>query len=201
VMQVLGDPNTTRFEVSLCVGEIHSGENDLKTPGPVDIVLVNDFVVPHFSQSSDKNALAWEWVSLGNRSGHVNKGVIYDGRGDCYGSIPTIVVVVPRKVQDSNAIPNVRVLLNGPKLRQWHSNDPDDFDREFTTTHAWVMADILTWSSLSAADLGLDSFRKAAEVDEESITYTDLTGQEQTHPRFQVGMALRERRSLAEVVN
>ncbi len=197
VMNVVGEANSTRLEVAICPGLLHDGS---ATAGPIQMVLVNDFVVPHQSVSTDV-LMAWGWVSYGGRDGHCNKNAIYAGKGDPYGGIACIQISVPRKVSDSSAIPKVRILTNGPKVRVWNSDDITDFDREFTNNNAWCLADLLTWCNVPATKLDLNTFLAAAEVCDVDTVYTDLAGRETTHKRYQTGLALRERSSAADVIN
>lgn len=203
IMNVAGDPNATRFETVICIGQIHDPAH-ADQPGPIQLVIVNDFVVPHISQSQDKTVLNWSWINTGGRDGATNKSPIYDGQGDPYGSMAAILVIVPIKVADSNAIPSVRVLTSGPQIRVWASPDPSDSTRVFSDNFAWVMADMLTWCGFSASavrnDLNLQSFIDASQVSDVLVTYTDLLGNSETHTRYHLGLTVRERRSAAEIV-
>jgi hypothetical protein len=198
VLNVVGGANTTLFEVALCVGQIASSQAEMATAVP--LVIVNDYVVPHVSVSSDPSAIEWKAVTFGARDGSTNKGVIYDGSGDPYGSIVVIVITVPNKIAQSNDVPNVRCIVNGPKVRVWNSSVSNDFTYQFTQNAAWLLADMLTWGPFTAADFDLDTLIKAARVCDGLISYTDLLGTVQTHQRYEAGIALRERRSMAEII-
>lgn len=196
VMWVAGEANSTRFEVVLCVNEIV--HDDFTTPNPIQLVIVNDFVVP-FNNTADP-ILSWGWVSQGNRSGHVSKASIVNGQGDPYGSLVAIQICVPTKVTASNDIPTVRILTDGPLMRVWSSPDDSAFTRVFTTNPAWALLDALTWTNFTVSDLDLQTFIDAAAVCDGMISYTDLTGTVQTHPRYQIGMVLRQRQAASEVI-
>ena len=197
VMNVLGDANSTRMEVVLCVGQIHDSHS---TPGPVEAVLVNDFFVPHSSETTDA-LLSWNWVNTGDRDGSPNRSALYDGAGDPYGSLACIVITVHRKMHDSTTVPRVRVLTKGPALRQWDdSGDPANFTREWTGNPVWGTAELLTWAAWKAEQLKLETFNAEAAYCTPLVTYTDLTGEEATHERYQLGIALRDRRSVADVL-
>lgn len=197
IMNVVGDPNGTSFEVVLCVGQIATtGAN----AGPIQMVLVNDIIVPYIASSPDPTQLAWSWVSLGNRDGNVNPSPVYNGQGDPYGSLACIAIRVPIQVQSSNSLPNVQVLMSGPQIRVWNSADPTDFTYAFTQNPAWIILDILTYCGLTIDNVDLQSFVDAAKVADVSVTYTDLTGTAQQHPRYQTGITLRNRRPASEII-
>lgn len=196
IMNVVGDPNSTRFEAVICLGQIH---DDPSTAGPVSFVIVNDFAVPHVSHSTDV-LLEWSWINTGSKFGSTNKGAIYDGRGDPYGSMAAIQVVVPNIVAGSTSVPSVKVLTQGPMVRVWASDSPGDFTRQYTANAAWVLADVLTRCSLAAKDLNLQSFIDASQVSAVQVTYTDLLGQSVAHDRYNLGITLRARRAASDVV-
>ena len=197
VMNVLGEANSTLMEVVLCVGQIHDSHD---TPGPVEAVMVNDFLVPHSSETTD-GQLHWNWVNTGDRNGAANRGALYDGAGDPYGSLACIVIVVHRKMHESTSLPRVRVLTKGPALRQWDdTGDPTAFTRAWTGNPAWGVAEILTWATWKAEQLKLETFNAESAYSDVPVTYTDLTGSEETHERYQLGIALRERRTVADVL-
>lgn len=200
VMNVNGDPNLTRFEVVLGVGQTWPASM-YNQAGPIRLVIVNDFIVPFRLQSSDPTILGWSWVNGGNVEGHVNRDTIYDGRGDPYGSLVAISITVPKKVQDASGIPTVRVLWDGMSTRSFKSTDPTDFDRLSHSNPVWHLLDILVWATLTIPDIDLNSFLGAAALCTTPVTYTDLTNTSTTHARYSLGLALRQRRSAAEVVN
>lgn len=203
VMWVAGDPNLTRFEVVLGVGEINT---DFTKAGPIKLVLVNDVIVPFTLQSYDRDILGWSWVNGGARNGHVNRDAIIDGRGDPYGSMICLSITVPKAVQDSSGLPNVRVLFQGPKIRSWdHVVDANNIGTptfEYTNNTAWVLFDLLTWGQLTADDIDIKTFADAAALCNADVTYTDLTGDvTATHSRYHCSLSLRQRKSLSDVVN
>lgn len=199
VMNVLGEANSTRFECVIGVGQIH---DDIATPGPVEAVIVNDFLIPHISQSTGHDGLlAWSWVNHGGRDGYCNRNALYDGAGDPYGSLATIMVVVHRKMHDSTGVPKVRVLTRGPKLREWDdTGDPTAFTRAWSMNPAWITAEILTWAPWTAETLKLQTFNAEAAYCLPDVTYTNYSGEEAVHDRYQCGITLRERRSVADIL-
>ena len=201
IMNELGDPNSTRMEVVLCVGQIHT---DITTPGPVQMVIVNDFVIPHVSHASDPTINRWQWVNNGGKFGQVNRDAIYDGKGDPYGGLACIEIVVPRSVTDSASLPSVQVLTSGPRIRAWNSTNPTDFMRGSTSNSAWNLLDLLTWCGLNATpqkmDFDLNSWLAAAAVCDAMVTYTDLTGNQAQHERYRMSFSIRQRRAASDIL-
>lgn len=196
VMNVVGDPNSTRFEAVITIGQIH---DDATTAGPVQFVIVNDFAIPHVSHSTDK-LLRWSWINTGVRFGQTNKDAIYDGRGDPYGSMAAIQVVVPKIVAASTSVPSVKVLTQGPMVRIWASDSAPDFTRAYTANASWILADVLSNCSLGVKDLNLQAFIDASLVSAVQVTYTDLLGQTVEHDRYNLGITLRARRAASDVI-
>lgn len=197
VMNVVGNPNSTKLEVALCVGQIHDA---LNTPGPIQAVVVNDYVIPwrlDGSNSKFRDIQGWEWINNGGRNGHVNKDLGYDGRGDPYGNIAAIEIVVPIQVAASNSVPQVRVLTTGPKLRDASGAVMDAGNSALT---AWVLRDLLNWGGLSDDELDLATFQNEAAYCSTGVSYTDLTGQLRTRARYHCGFAIRQRRPVGEIV-
>ena len=117
VMNVLGDANSTRFEVVLCADQLRgSGTTD---PGSVQKVIVNDTQIPFVPYSPDKNTFRWEWVTNGKRNGSPCADKLYDSKGDPYGSLATIEICVPRSLADSSSAPKVDVLIQGPQIHKF----------------------------------------------------------------------------------
>jgi hypothetical protein len=199
VMFVAGSANFTRFDVCLGMGPLNGG--GFGTPGPVQLVLVNDYMVPFRLRSSDPTILGWAWVNDGSRNGHVSRDTILDGRGDCYGSLAAMEITVPVKVQSSNGVPNVRVLFTGGNVRQFNSSDPGDYVKGPSSNPAWILLDLLTWSSLTLDQIDIGSFLAAAVHCNIPIDYTDNTGSPASHERYKIGISLRQRRAAGEIVN
>lgn len=198
VMNVVGDPNSTRFEIVLCIGDIFPDHHP-NLPGPIMLVIVNDFSVPFVGSSSDA-LLAWSWVNFGGKFGHTNRGPIYDGQGDPYGSMAALQVVVPNIVAGSSSVPSVQVLTQGPAVRVWNSTDPTDFTTQFTSNFSWNLLDVLTNCGLQVSDLNLKTFIDGAATCAVQVTYTDLLGNSEQHDRYDIGITLRQRRTAADVL-
>lgn len=122
IENVIGDPNTTRFEATLCVGQLR-GTRDTD-PGSVIKVIVNDEEVPFRPYSNDQKVFGWNWVNNGARDGSPNPDAGYidtsgNKLGDPHGSKAVIWVVVPRQVGGSDSVPRVQVLLRGPAIPKY----------------------------------------------------------------------------------
>lgn len=206
VMQVIGDPNSTRFECVVCLGNIKGGgiEDPGVSPDPIQMVIVNDYIVPFYTSSDDPTISRWAWVSYGNRNGQCNRDAPWNGSGDPYGGLATIEVVVPAAVAASNAIPQVQVLTSGPPVRVFNSSDPTDYTMESTANGPMLLLDFLTWCGFQATstqnDFDLQSWVDAAAVANVSVPYLNLLGQNSTHERYRLGWFLRDRRSAATVL-
>lgn len=196
ILNVIGDANSTRMEVMLCLGDL--GGSGTTNPGRVLKVIVNDVEVPFVAYSPDKPIFRWEWVSTGARDGAVNMDAGYDGKGDPYGSTAVIEVVVYRKLAQSESLPRVKVLMSGPNIRVY--SDASTYTSVQTSNPVWALLDILTWANLKYADIDLASFVAVAAKCAATITYKDFSGTDHTHQRFDCSLALRERKSAAEVV-
>jgi len=210
VMQVIGDPNSTRMEVVLCLGQIWPGppgggqNGPTDSAGPIQMVIVNDYIVPYVNDSDDKDIQSWYWINYGSRNGSCNRLKEWSGMGDPYGGMATIAVVVPAAVAASNAIPQVQVLTSGPKVRVFTSNSPTSFTLENTADGPMLLLDFLTWCGFQATtqecDFDLQSFINSAAVADAMISYLSLTGTTSTHGRYRLGWFLKDRRSAADVL-
>jgi len=101
------DPNSLRFEAIVCLG-------DVGTSGILKVIC-NGVEVP----ASDADVLfTWRYVNTGKRNGQVNGDAIFDSKGDPYGSICAIEVVIPAELGSPGSIPTLRVLVQGPVVRK-----------------------------------------------------------------------------------
>lgn len=193
IANIVGDPNSTRFEAILCYGPVDG----------VNRVIVNDVEVPF--QGRDP-LFSWYWVTQGNRSGAPNMLPGWtDAAGqptsDPYGSMATIAIVVYRQLVNSNQTPRVRVLLRGPKLRVYDTDTTHSLQGwPGYTNPAWQLMDLLVWGGWDYADLDIASFRAAAAVCDATISYKDQHGNTNSHQRFASSLVLRQRRSAAEII-
>lgn len=117
IMNVIGDGNSTRMEAVLCAAQLQGTRG--WDPGSVLKVIVNDTEVPFVAYSPDKPIFRWDWVNPGNRNGSPCQDNGYDGKGDPYGSLACIEVVVPNRVAQSSGPPKLEVLLRGPQLHKF----------------------------------------------------------------------------------
>ena len=187
------DGNLTRMEALLTLGEIRG----------VLKVVVNDVEIPMAVEGSNMTSTGWyHLVSRGNRTGAFNLNFI-DGNGEAlgnpYGSMAFVSVVVPNRVQDGRSIPRVQVLVEGAKLPTYDA-DGEFVEDRFTNNPAWVMLDVLKRSGWREDEIDLSSFGSTALYCADEISAFDLHGNPVMIPRFQCNLALRRRRSAAEVV-
>lgn len=187
------DGNLTRMEVLLGAGEM---QGVLK-------VIVNDIEIPLGSTGRDMTSTGWyNVVSLGNRTGDFNLD-FRDGAGnpvgDPYGSMAVLSVVVPNRINDGRSLPRVQALVEGMKLPTFDTNEGFT-GNVFTSNPAWVLLDVLRRSGWDPAELDIKSFAETALYCDDPITTLDLHGNTISIPRFQCNLALRRRRSAADVL-
>jgi hypothetical protein len=187
------DGNLTHFEVLLGASEIQG----------VVKVLVNDIEIPQGVAGANMTATGWfNIVSLGRRNGAFNPDFT-DGNGkpagDPYGSMATISVVVPNRINSGQSMPRIQVLLQGIKLERFDENGAF-VDSAFTNNPAWVLLDLLRRSGWTIDDIDVASFAKTAEYCDQPIESTDPHGNQITVPRYQCNLVVRRRRSAADIV-
>ena len=187
------DGNLTRMEVLLGAGEMQG----------VMKIIVNDIEIPQGAAGRDMTSTGWyNVVSLGNRTGNFNLD-FRDGAGnpvgDPYGSMAVVSVVVPNRIHDGRSLPRVRALVEGMKLPTFDT-DENFTGNVYTNNPAWVMLDVLRRSGWDPNELDLKSFAETALYCDDPIETLDLHGNTITVARFQCNLALRRRRSAADVL-
>jgi hypothetical protein len=187
------DGNLTRMEALLALGEIEG----------VVKVVVNDVEIPLAINGTDMTATGWyHLVGQGNRTGDFNLNFV-DGLGeplgDPYGSMAYLSIVVPSRIQDGRSLPQVQVLLKGAKLPIFNEAG-DTLSVSFTSNPAWILLDVLRRSGWSLDEVDVASFSSTAAYCDDEIATVDLHGNPLMLPRYQCNLALRRRRSAAEVV-
>lgn len=187
------DGNLTRMEALLALGEIDG----------VIKVVVNDVEIPLANDGMDMTATGWyHCVGKGNRTGDFNLNFV-DGLGeplgDPYGSMAYLSIVVPSRIQDGRSLPRVQVLLNGSKLPIFDQLG-ELVSVSYTSNPAWILLDVLRRSGWSLDEVDLASFSSTAAYCDDEIETVDLHGNALMLPRYQCNLALRRRRSAAEVI-
>ena len=187
------DGNLTRMEVLLGAGEMQS----------VIKIVVNDIEIPLGSAGRDMTSTGWyNVVSYGNRTGDFNLD-FSDGAGnpagDPYGSMAVVSVVVPNRIHDGRSLPRVQALVEGMKLPTYDTNEAFT-GNVFTSNPAWVLLDVLRRSGWVDGELDIASFAGTALYCDDPVSTLDLHGNAITIPRFQCNLALRRRRSAADVL-
>lgn len=187
------DGNMTRIEVLLSLGEIEG----------VTKVIVNGVEIPAGINGMAMTSTGWyNLVNPGNRTGGFNlefTDPTGNPLGDPYGSMAYLAVTVPNRVSDGKAVPQVKVLLQGRRLPTY-GVDGSYLGEAFTNNPAWVLLDLLRRSGWSLDEIDTASVARSAMYCGEEIQVPDLNGNPLLQPRFQCNIALRRRRSVADVV-
>ena len=187
------DGNLTRLEVLLGVGEIDA----------VHKVLVSDNDIPVGRSGQNMTGTGWfNVVSYGSRLGDFNRDFT-DGSGaplgDPYGSMAFLSVVVPNRINDGKALPEIKVLINGLKLAKYDSNGLR-IAKAFTNNPAWIILDVLLRNGWSDSEIDLASFANTAAYCDEPIPAQDLHGNALQLRRFQCNVVLKSRKSAGDVL-
>ncbi len=187
------DGNLTHCEVLLCSGPIEG----------VQKVIANGVELPRGEHGKDMTATGWYNVlSLGGRNGGFNLTFTdAAGRpaGDPHGSMACLAVVLPNAIVTQGKLPKVEVLLDGLKLRRY-SNEGEELGAAFTRNPSWVLLDLLERGGWSTEEIDIASFAAAASFCEEFVEIRMPGGETAQGPRFEVNVALTQRRSLSEIV-
>jgi hypothetical protein len=153
VMVPAADPNSLRFEASVC----------LAAYGAIGIykVLVNGDEIP-FDNSRDR-LFTWYYVNPGGRTGHITTDAIFNGQGDPYGSIASIECVVPSELAQAGSLPTCRVLLEFSAI-EVPTQTTGDFGLvpQVTYNPVWHLLDLLTWCDYQYTDCDIQTFMDAA---------------------------------------
>ena len=187
------DGNLTRMEVLLGMGELEG----------VLQVLVEGIEIPRGQSGHNMTSTGWyNVVTWGSRNGTRN-GDFADANGvplgDPYGSMAYLSVVVPNRVNNGTSLPKVQVLVQGLKLYRFDSAG-NFVDETFTDNPAWVLLDVLMRSGWLLDDLDKGSFARAAAYADETISVIDPAGGMIQLPRFQCNFAMKDRRSVGDVI-
>lgn len=216
IMGVWGDGNYTNYEVLLTYGKIDRIRKVVVNGQEVSR-LRDDTVSGGYRDSTrsiDADAMVdsfkngyWKTVNNGQRHGLASGEVGWGKQGDPYGSYSAIYISVLRDVAKADSLPRIQVLVDAQHLRIY--TDTSNFSTAFTRNPAWVLLDLLSWSSWKYADIDIQSFIDAAATCGTQINFNRMDGQyTNTWPesgvpiyfRYTVGFALSTRRSFNEVV-
>jgi hypothetical protein len=187
------DGNLTHCEVLLGSGPIER----------VQKVIANGVELPPGEEGRDMTATGWYNVlSTGERNGGFNLTFTDEAgnpAGDPHGSMAVLAVVLPNAIVQQGRLPKVEVLLDGMKLARYDAAG-EALGESFTRNPAWVLLDLLRRGGWEMPEINVGSFAAAAAVCDEFIPIRTPGGQEAPGPRFEVNLALTQRRSLSEVV-
>lgn len=201
-VNVVNDANSTRSEVVFSSGQVGNVGGDIDVRG----VVVDGIWVPRNGHSSDNNIFRWNPADRGGRN-HIGtrRGIPindngYNGKGDPYGSMAMIEYVIYSQVQGNS----VRILSGGQKVWVYSSPTSRTKGRGIPDTDginpAWLIMDRLTWSNYQFTDLDIDSFITEAAWCATQISFTDITGNTNSHSRFKISCAFEQRRPSDQVV-
>ena len=187
------DGNLTRMEVLLGTGRINQ----------VLKVLVNNVEIPEGIAGRDMTGSGW-WnlVADGGRAGGFNPNFVDQAGtplGDPYGSMATLSVVVPNQINDGRVLPRVKVLVEGLRLESFDSSGVSQ-GTQFSDNPAWILLDILRRTGWRLSEIDLASFADAAAFCDQTIAATDNNGNPVSVKRFQCNLAVRSRRTAADVI-
>jgi hypothetical protein len=187
------DGNLTRMEVLLGMGEITS----------VIKVLVNDIDIPLGRAGINMTGTGWFNVSsTGARTGGFNadfSDASGNPLGDPYGSLATLSVVVPNRINAGQNLPAIKVLLQGSKLPIYNP-DGSLAGQQFTSNPAWILLDILKRCDWQTEEIDVGSFANAATYADEQVETQDLHGNSITVPRFACNLAVVNRRTAGDLI-
>ncbi|MBI4890734.1 MAG: hypothetical protein HY821_08930 [Acidobacteria bacterium] len=187
------DGNLTHCEVLLCSGPIEG----------VQKVIANGVELPRGEYGKDMTATGWYNVlSTGGRNGGFNLTFLDAAgkpAGDPHGGMACLAVVLPNAIVTQGRLPKVEVLLDGMQLSRY-STLGEDLGTAFTRNPSWVLLDLLKRGGWSGDEIDLQSFATAASFCDEFVEIRMPGGQTAQGPRFEVNLALTQRRSLSEVV-
>jgi hypothetical protein len=187
------DGNLTRMEMILSLGRIAG----------VRKVVVNDYEIPEGAAGRDMTPSGWY-----NRLGDGSRYGCFDlnfadktgnPQGDPYGSLATLFIAVPSKINDGKSIPTVKVLLDG-RLLETFDGAGQSQGWSFSNNPAWVLLDLLKQAGWKTGEMDVSTFAAAAVFAAETIPATDNNGSAVDVPRFQCNLVLRQRRTAADVV-
>lgn len=187
------DGNLTHTEVLLGMGPIDG----------VQKVLANGIELPEGKGAPNATATGWyNLVSHGDKEGAFNldfRDNAGNPKGDPYGSMAVLSVVLPNRISDGSSLPRIDVLLNGLILPVY--DQAGEYAADFFTNNpAWVLLDVLRRSGWQESEIDLGSFARVADYCAEPIETTDLNGSARQIPRFACNLVVRQRRSAADLV-
>ena len=205
VMGVWTDGNYTNFEVLICYGEINKIKKVVVNGNEIARIDTDTFPADA-TTSTFKNGW-WGTVNRGTRNGRPSPHPGWGKQGDPYGSFSCIYVSVLRSVAGESSIPNVQILLEGVKVRKY--TDVNTHTVEFSDNPAWILLDVLTWTTWKYENIDIQSFIDAAAKCDEQIYFDRMDGTYANvylesgvpaYKRFSVGFTVRQRTAAGELI-
>lgn len=140
----------------------------------------------------------WNEINNGDRHGFPNVMPPWNGRGNPYGNIKAIAIMVPRALHDSEAPPTVDLFLKGKKVRIY--SDVSTFTLAYSKNPVWILLDVKLESGFSPSDLDLQAIIDAAAFADEPVTFEDPDAPATEHPRYQASVTLDSRTTASELI-
>ena len=187
------DGNLTRIEVLLGHGNINQ----------VLKVIVNNVEIPAGVTGQDMTGSGW-WnlFSDGNRTGGFNLNFVDPSgnpQGDPYGNMACLSVVVPNQINDGRVLPRVKVLVEGRQVETFDGSGVSQ-GMGFNSNPTWVLLDMLRLAGWKLDEIDVPSFEDAASFCDQTIAATDNNGNAVSVKRFECNVAIRSRRTAADVI-
>jgi hypothetical protein len=194
VMNVVGDPNSTRGEVVLGYGFYDNWAPD----GSPLTVIINGMLVPYQPVAPDILDCYFS-LGSGDRTGDINPTAIYGGSGDPYGSMYTIMPVVYSQVAQSNTPFTAQVRVAPRHIPQYTS--PGHFILAETDSLAWVVLDVLRLARPDlVAKIDIQSVIDYAAICNAHINYQMADGTISNHARYKVSLSIEKPISTATLL-
>lgn len=206
VMGVWGDGNYSNFEVLVGYGKMTRIKKVVVNGEEVQKLTGSGSLASDAETNTFKNGW-WGSINDGDRNGYPSTNAGWGGKGDPYGSTCAIYISVLRTVAQESEIPKVQVLLEGVQIRQY--SDPSTFTTAYSSNPAWILLDLLVWSTWRYEDIDLQSFIDSAAKCDEQIYFNRMDGTysnvyfESSSPvyrRYSCGFSIRQRTSIGELI-
>jgi hypothetical protein len=169
----------------------------------VEKVIVNGVELPLGVDGQDMTATGWyNVVSLGLRNGAFNLNFADAAgvpTGDPHGGMAVLSASIPNRLARGNEVPRVEVLANGQRVPVYDLSGARAGEA-FTRNPAWILLDLLKRCGWSEEEIDTASFSRTAGYCAEILPVKDPNGNVVNSPRFEINVALTERRSAAEAV-
>lgn len=155
----------------------------------------------------------WTPINYGLRTGVPLGDAPFHSKGDPYGNYCAFEWVVPIAVAQSNVVPTVKALIDGPKLPVFTATlgTYDGTNSSLLQAYAklgspynecpvWQILNVLIRSGWQYFQIDLLSFITAAKICMADVTYTDQFGTKQQHARFACSFMVNRRKPASDIL-